>query len=204
MTRLHLLKPLMLLFVICQSGQANDYDKCSPFAVSPYVDSSRFYAISNFDFDSLSKKQTKHFFVKSDFTSEPVVGAILKLSDPLRHGVVFSFESDSLGQFQFDIQASQDYFLRIEKDGFADFEMKMASAQLAELKTLTLIKQIQRKFAIFASTNNQLLQTVSFDVISPIETHLCWLHPRELDKIQIAGISHIIYTPFKVLTFLSF
>jgi hypothetical protein len=187
MYRLTLLKPLILLLVLCQNSRANT-------AIELGIPGPDFHSTSNIfpkiGFDSLA--QRKRLSLESEFTKEPIIGAVLKLSDPLRHGVVFSYESDSLGQFQFDIHNGQNYYFHIQKDGFEAIEMKMASTELVT------------KLPIFTATNNQLLQIVSFEYFLPIETYLCWLYPKELDKTQIVGISHIIYTPFKVLPFLSF
>jgi len=68
------------------------------------------------EFDSLanSKVYKSSFLLKNEITNEPICGAVLKLSDPLRHGVVFSYESDSLGQFQMEIQEGQSYICTYE------------------------------------------------------------------------------------------
>ncbi len=76
-----------------------------------------------------SKKKTIVF--KDKWTGKPIAGAKVKMSDSERHGLVSSYSTDENGATTIDWDVSSKYFLRAEKKGYTNIEMKLSAEEIS-------------------------------------------------------------------------
>ena len=155
--------------------------------ISPYLNHASLFNIGLLTGSSTSQKSIQ---IIHEITDQPIVDAVFRLSDPMRHGVMFSFLSDVTGEVHFNIKKAQQYFICIEKEGFLKLEMKLSSEKLASLKKITLAADLAIKKVNFVSLNSQLRNENVNLIPSQIDMSRWWLHPEKQVERQEAGYSH--------------
>ncbi len=137
-------------------------------------------------------------------TGLPLTGAVCRLSDSKRHGILIRYQADSEGRIQFEINEDQRYFIQVKAPGFESFEEKMSATELKNLNCLPLMAKHCSKKAKF-DVSKKISRHLPFTVPEPFHQNQCWMYPpvswvvkgiTDFRHAKWAAIQHLSYITF--------
>lgn len=144
------------------------------------------------------------FLIDEGANHQPLQGAILTVSDPMQHGVVFRYHTDKEGAIELDVKPNQAYFIQVQKEGFEKLELKISFSELTSIKRLTLVSLLPENLYNFVIRNDGFITQTSSDILPLSETFQCWLYPRKQKSTQIVGFNKHILPSLGIFPILSF
>ncbi len=80
----------------------------------------------------------KNIIFKDKWTGQPIAGAKVKISDSERHGLVTTYTTNENGAASIEWDAASKYFLRAEKSGYDNVEMKLSAEEISHKGTFMM------------------------------------------------------------------
>lgn len=87
----------------------------------------------------------KTIVFKNKWTGQPIRGAKVKVSDSEKHGLVTTYTTNEQGVAIIDWDANSKYFLRAQKTGYNNVEMKLSAEEMSHHGTFMMEEQKVKK-----------------------------------------------------------